>query len=66
VVKSYVRGVLKATCKPFSRYAPWISARRAENFVLQELQGQKTGVYRRFLGGPLVSDYRCIECCMEG
>jgi hypothetical protein len=39
------------------RWAPWKAANHAENLV-QELQFQKVGVCRKFLGGAGISHYQ--------
>jgi len=41
------------------RWAPWIAANHSTNLV-QELQFQKVGVCRKFLGGAGINHYQLL------
>jgi hypothetical protein len=48
------------------RFAPSKAANRAKHPVLQALQFQKTGVYRKLPGEAHVTGYRPYECLVGG
>jgi hypothetical protein len=55
---TYTHGISKDT-QISDRWAPWKAANQSKNLV-QELQFQKAGVCRKFLGGAGINHYQLL------